>query len=130
MPLAAVKPPGFFKNTQLMTVHEEIKLFEKTVLELGFERVGKGGERTFRWYINPILYVDIEFRAHYLLYTGYTKIGKQNEPLSSLEYKQIIHRVDDLLWLDKNFIKRVVQSIFANMISEHIDLAWGTVLMR
>ena len=122
-----MKPPGFSKNTQLMTVYEEIKLFEKTVLELGFEKVK---QNTFRWYINPILFVDIEFRAHYLLYTGYTKIGKQNEPLSSLEYKQIIHRVDDLLWLDKNFIKRVVQSIFANMISEHIDLAWGTVLMR
>ena len=110
-----------------MTVHEEIKLFEETVLELGFEKVK---QNTFRWYINPILFVDIEFIAHYMLYTGYTKIGKQNEPLGSLEYKQIIHRAEDLLWLDKNFIKRVVQSIFANMISQHIDLSWGTVLMR
>ena len=110
-----------------MTVHEEIKLFEKTVLELGFEKVK---QNTFRWYINPILFVDIEFRAHYLLYTGYTKIGKHNEPLASLEYKEIIYRDKDLLWCDKYFIKRVVQSIFANMISQHIDLSWGTVLMR
>ena len=110
-----------------MTVYEEIKLFEKTVLELGFEKVK---QNTFRWYINPILFVDIEFRAHYLLYTVYTKIGKHNEPLGSLEYKEIILRDKDLLWCDKYFIKRVVQSIFANMISKHIDLAWGTVLMR
>ena len=122
-----MKPPGFSKNTQLMTVYEEKKLFEKTVLELGFEKVK---QNTFRWYINPILFVDIEFRAHYLLYTVYTKIGKHNEPLGSLEYKEIILRDKDLLWCDKYFIKRVVQSIFANMISKHIDLAWGTVLMR
>ena len=110
-----------------MTVHEEIKLFEKTVLELGFEKVK---QNTFRWYINPILFVDIEFRAHILLYTCKIKLGKPNEPLSSLKYKQTIYKSDDLLWCDKNFIKRVVQSIFANMISKHIDLAWGAVLMR
>ena len=113
-----------------MTVYEEKKLFEKTVLELGFKKVEIFGEHNYRWYINPILFVNIEFRAHYLLYTGYTKIGKHNEPLGSLEYKEIILRDKDLLWCDKNFIKRVVQSIFANMISKHIDLAWGTVLMR
>ena len=113
-----------------MNIFEEIKLFEKTVIELGFDKVNKVGDSTFRWYINPILYVDIEFRAYYLLYTGYTKIGKQNEPLSSLEYREIIHRDNDGLWCDKYFVKRVVQTIFANMISEYIDRAWDTVLMR
>ena len=125
-----MKPPGFSKNTQLMTVYEEKKLFEKTVLELGFKKVEIFGEHNYRWCINPFLFVNIEFKAHYLLYTGYTKIGKDYEPLGSLEYKEIILRDKDLLWCDKNFIKRVVQSIFANMISKHIDLTWGMVLMR
>ena len=113
-----------------MNIFKEFELFEKTVFELGFEKVEKVGGHSFRWYINPVLYVDIEFRVHYLLYTVYTKVGKQDEPLGSLEYKQIIHRNDDLLWCDKNFIKRVVQSIFSNMIYDYIDKAWGTVLMR
>ena len=125
--MAAVKPPWFFKNTQLMTVHEEIKLFEKTVLELGFEKVK---QNTFRWYINPILFVDIEFTAHFLLYTCKIKLGKPNEPLGSLEYKQTIYKSDDLLWCDNYYIKRIIQSLFADMIAKHIDLSWGTVIMK
>ena len=110
-----------------MTVHEEIKLFEKTVLELGFEKVK---QNTFRWYINPILFVDIEFRAHILLYTCKIKLGKPNEPLSSLEYKQTIYKSDDLLWCDNYYIKRIIQSLFADMIAKYIDLSWGTVIMK
>ena len=122
-----MKPPGFSKNTQLMTVYEEIKLFEKTVLELGFEKVK---QNTFRWYINPILFVDIEFTAHFLLYTCKIKLGKPNEPLGSLEYKQTIYKSDDLLWCDNYYIKRIIQSLFADMIAKHIDLSWGTVIMK
>ncbi|MBE6304024.1 MAG: hypothetical protein E7089_08835 [Bacteroidales bacterium] len=110
-----------------MPVLEYFKLFKKTVLELGFENIK---QQTFRWYINPFLYVDIEFRAQYLLYTCYTKIGKHNEPLASLEYKQIIYMAEDLLWCDKYYIKKVIQSMFAKMTTDHIDLTWGTVIMK
>lgn len=110
-----------------MTVYEEIKLFEKTVLELGFEKVK---QNTFRWYINPILFVDIEFRAEYLLYTLKMSIGKPKEPLGSLEYKKNIYKSDDLLWCDNYYIKRIIQSLFADMIAKHIDLSWGTVIMK
>ena len=57
-----------------MTVLEEFKLFEKTVLELGFKEVK---QQTFRWYINPILYVDIEFGGTCLLYNCNMRIGKK-----------------------------------------------------
>lgn len=108
-----------------MTVLEEFKLFEKTVLELGFEEVK---QQTFRWYINPILYVDIEFRGTYLLYNCNMKVGKKNEPLASLEYKNIIYKAED--WCDKYYIKRIIQSMLAQMIIDHIDIAWGTYIIK
>lgn len=110
-----------------MTVLEKFKLFEKTVLELGFEEVK---QQTFRWYINPILYVDIEFRGTYLLYICNMKVGKKNEPLASLEYKKIIYKAEDLIWCDKYYIKRIIQSMLAQMIADHIDMAWGTFIIK
>ena len=73
-----------------------------------------------------ILYVDIEFRAEYLLYTLKMSIGKPKEPLGSLEYKKNIYKVDDLSWCDKYYIKGIVQAMFADMIIKHIELSWGT----
>lgn len=108
-----------------MTVLEEFKLFEKTVLELGFEEVK---QQTFRWYINPFLYIDIEFRATHLLYNCNMKVGKKNEPLASLEYKNIIYKGED--WCDKYYIKRIIQSMLAQMIIDHIDIAWGTYIIK
>ena len=116
-----------------MTVLDDFKLFEKTVLELGFEKVK---EQTYRWNINPILFVDVEYRVQYLLYTINMKIGKPKDPLGTLEYKNRIYKADDLLWCDKDYIKRIIQSMlaiqsmFANMIKEHIDLSWDTVIMK
>ena len=110
-----------------MTVYEEFRLFKKTVLELGFEEVKPS---IFRWYINPILYVDIEFRAEYLLYTLKMSICKPKEPLGSLEYKKNIYKVDDWSWCDKYYIKGIVQAMFADMIIKHIELSWGTVIMK
>lgn len=110
-----------------MTILEEFKLFEKTVIKVGFEKVQ---QNTFRFYINPLLYVDIEFRSHYLLYTCTTKVAKGKEPFATLEYKQIIYRAEDLLWCDSYYIKRVIQSIFANMIKKHIDSVWDMVMFK
>lgn len=116
-----------------MTVLEEFKLFEKTVLELGFEEVK---QQTFRWYINPILYVDIEFRGTYLLYNCNMRIGKKNEPLASLEYKkivymkEIIHSTEDPSWCDKYYIKHIIISLFTQMIRDHVDMAWDTFIIK
>lgn len=116
-----------------MKVFEGFKLFEKTVLELGFEEVK---QQTFRWYINSILYVDIEFRGTYLLYKCNMKVGKKNEPLASLEYKkivymnEIIHSTGEPIWCDKYYIKRIIQSMLAQMITDHIDMAWGTFIIK
>ena len=116
-----------------MTEEFKFKLFEKTVLELGFEEVKR---QTFRWYINPILYVDIEFRWTYLLYNCNMRIGKKDEPLASLEYKEIVYikeifnKAEDLIWCDKYYIKRIIQSMLAQMITDHIDMAWGTFIIK
>lgn len=116
-----------------MTVLEEFKLFEKTVLELGFEEVKR---QTFRWYINPILYVDIEFRWTYLLYNCNMRIGKKDEPLASLEYKEIVYikeifnSTGDPIWCDKYYIKHIIISLFTRMIREHVDMAWDTFIIK
>ena len=116
-----------------MTVLEEFKLFEKTVLELGFKEVKR---QTFRWYINPILYVDIEFRGTYLLYSSNMRIGKNNEPLASLEYKkivytkEIIHSTGEPIWCDKYQIKHIIISLFTQMIIDHVDMAWETFIIK
>ena len=116
-----------------MTEEFKFKLFEKTVLELGFEEVKR---QTFRWYINPILYVDIEFRWTYLLYNCNMRIGKKDEPLASLEYKEIVYikeifnSTGDPIWCDKDYIKHIIISLFTKMIREHVDMAWGTFIIK
>lgn len=110
-----------------MTVLEEFKLFEKTVLELGFEEVNR---QTFRWYFSPILYVDIEFRGTYLLYNCNMKVGKKNEPLASLEYKKIIYKAEGLTWCNKYYIKRIIQVMVTQIITDQIDIAWGPFVIK
>lgn len=110
-----------------MTEEFKFKLFEKTVLELGFEEVKR---QTFRWYFNSILYVDIEFRGTYLLYNCNMKVGKKNEQLASLEYKDIIYKPEGLTWCNKYWIKRIIQFLLTQIIIDQIDTAWGKFIIQ